>query len=431
MTGSQDMNFNLGPCPFPSPLKKAQEFFVTDDDQVLLASTLRELGAAGSDAPTFEMAGPREKIFFDPRKTRGGIVTCGGLCPGINDVIRSLVMTLSYAYGVPKILGFRYGYRGLSSAGKGSALELTPEKVKNIHEDGGTLLGSSRGPQDVWEMVDTLVEFGVNLLFAVGGDGTLKGASAIAEEIARRGLEIAVIGIPKTIDNDLEWVTQSFGFNTAVEEARKAITAAHAEAIGALNGIGLVKLMGRHAGSIAAQAVLASGDANFCLVPEVPFRLEGKGGFLQALEERLRHKRHAVIVVAEGAGQDLMEKSGERQRDASGNVRLKDIGDFLQEHIVRFLKERKLEMTLKYIDPSYIIRSLPANAFDSGFCLVLGQQAVHAAMAGKTQIMIGHWNRHFTHVPLEMATKRRRQLDEKTWQRVLEATGQPTSFFTD
>ena len=430
MTDIRKMPDQLGPCAYPNPLNKPQEFFVGDEDQVLLASTLRELKDADSNVPpAFEMAGPRLSIFFKPGETVCGIVTCGGLCPGINDVIRSLVMTLSYGYGVPRILGFRYGYWGLSSAGSESALELTPEKVKNIHEDGGTLLGSSRGPQDVSEMVESLVRLKVGILFVIGGDGTLRGASAIAEEVRRRDLSIGVIGIPKTIDNDLAWVTRSFGFNTAVEEARRAITAAHAEAQGGLNGIGLVKLMGRHSGFIAAHAALASGDANFCLVPEFPFRLEGQGGFLQALEERLRHKRHAVIVLAEGAGQELMQDAGETERDRSGNLRLKDVGHFLQERITGYLKGRDLEMTLKYIDPSYIIRSLPANAFDSAFCLVLGQQAVHAGMAGRTAMMVGHWSQHFTHVPLEMATGRRRQLDGETWQRVLEATGQPASLF--
>ena len=421
----------LGPCQVHTPLLSPAGGFVEERDRVLLASTLKELEEDGREGPrTFEMAGPREMVFFDPAETSCGIVTCGGLCPGINDVIRSLVMTLSYGYGIRRILGFRYGYQGLSAAGADSAMELTPERVRHIHEDGGTLLGSSRGPQDVGEMVETLVRRRVNVLFVIGGDGTLRGAAAIAAEVERRGLAIAVVGIPKTIDNDLQWVTRSFGFTTAVEEARKAIAAAHAEALGALNGIGLVKLMGRHSGFIAAHAVLASGDANFCLVPESSFRLEGEGGLLQALEERLRHKRHAVVVVAEGAGQELMAGDGEAQRDASGNIRLQDIGPFLQQRIVRGLKERGLETPLKYIDPSYTIRSLPANALDSAFCLVLGQHAAHAGMAGRTAIMVGHWGRHFTHVPLAMATGRRRQLDCETWQRVLEATGQPATLFT-
>ena len=422
---------SLGARSFPAPGAKTSRLFVDEEERVLLAYTTRQLPAIGGEPPAgFEKAGPRFKLFFDPERLACGIVTCGGLCPGINDVIRSIVMTLTYHYGVERIFGFRYGFEGLSSHPSAPPLELVPEQLKHIHEHGGTLLGSSRGPQDVGEMVDTLVRMKIGILFVIGGDGTLKGGAAISGEIGRRGLPIAVVGIPKTIDNDLRWVTRSFGFTTAVEEARRAISAAHTEALGANNGIGLVKLMGRHSGFIAAHACLASGDANFCLLPEVPFQLEGEGGLLQALEHRLRLKRHAVIVVAEGAGQELIRQESGEERDASGNIRLKDIGPFLKERILGHFREKNLEATLKYIDPSYIIRSLPANAEDSAFCLVLGQHAVHAGMAGKTALMVGHWNSHFTLVPLDLVTKERRRIDPdgELWQRVLEATGQRSYF---
>lgn len=278
-------------------------------------------------------------------------------------------------------------------------------------------------------MVDTLMAHRVSVLFAIGGDGTLRGASALHAEIARRGLTIGVIGVPKTIDNDLEWIDRSFGFATAVDEAQRTLVAAHQEARGAWNGIGLVKLMGREAGFIAAHATLANCDVNFCLVPEVPFALEGRNGFLRALERRLDEKHHAVIVVAEGAGQQLIQQAGDVQRDESGNIRLKDIGVFLKDHMGRYLKERKGRSTIKYIDPSYSIRSLPANSIDAEFCLVLGQHAVHAGMAGRTNIIVGYWNQRFTHVPIPLVVSARRQLDPSgdTWQRVLEATGQPQS----
>ncbi|GIX49434.1 MAG: ATP-dependent 6-phosphofructokinase [Candidatus Tectimicrobiota bacterium] len=420
----------LGPCRIPSPLQG--ERFVDEARRVLVCTDTQQLAPylkAGVQPPAFELAGPRAQIFFRPETLTCGIVTCGGLCPGLNNVIRSLVLSLTYAYGVRRILGFRYGYAGLASKSGYAPLVLTPEVVDTIHEQGGTLLGTSRGPQDVADMVDTLVRWDVGVLFAIGGDGTLRGAAALSQEIARRGLKIGVVGIPKTIDNDLEWIERSFGFATAVEEARRVIVGAHAEARGAWNGIGLVKLMGRHSGFIAAHASLANSDVNFCLVPEVPFTLEGEGGFLQALERRLERKHHAVVVVAEGAGQELLQDPARVERDPSGNIRLKDIGAYLRDEIVRYFARRQLPVTVKYIDPSYTIRSLPANSLDAEYCLLLGQHAVHAGLAGRTNLVVGYWNQHFTHVPIALAVARRKQLDPQgeTWQRVLEATGQPAS----
>jgi 6-phosphofructokinase 1 len=381
---------------------------------------------AGEDTPSFEIAGRRAALFFDPREVTAGIVTCGGLCPGQNAVIRSIVLTAAWSYGVQEVLGFRYGYGGLGRHPLADPIVLDKTRVENLHLEGGTLLASSRGAPSAAEMVDSLQQRGVNMLFAIGGDGTLRGASAIAAEIAQRKLPIAIIGIPKTIDNDIQWIDQSFGFRTAVEEAQRAIHAAHTEARGAWNGIGLVKLMGRHSGFIASHACLANADANFCLIPEVPFTLEGRGGFLEALEERLHSRHHAVVVVAEGAGQELLERSGD-QRDASGNKKLEDIGLFLKDRMQSYFKQRDVSTTIKYIDPSYIVRSLPANASDSKLCLILGQNAMHAAMAGRTDMVIGYWHQHFTHVPIPLAVGGRKQveLDGDTWQAVLASTGQP------
>jgi 6-phosphofructokinase 1 len=339
--------------------------FVSEEDHVLRDSNLREIErfqAENQNPPCFEMAGPRGKIYFDPSKLKCGIVTCGGLCPGVNDVIRAIVLGLFHHYGVKTVFGFRYGYEGLTHHHGHTSMELTPEVVEDIHKKGGTILGSSRGPQDVSEMVDTLERMNLGLLFAMGGDGTLRGAQAISEEIGRRGMKIGVIGIPKTIDNDISYVDASFGFETAVAESRTAVYSAHTEATGARNGIGLVKLMGRHAGFIASYAALANNDVNFCLVPEVHFSLKA---FLKALKERLEMRGHAVIVVGEGAGQDLMAETG--QVDASGNVRLGDIGIFLKDQINAYFKEAGTEVNLKYIDPSYTIRSMPANPHDSAF----------------------------------------------------------------
>ncbi len=422
----------LGACRVPSPLGVQGGRFVEEANRVLACSDvfgLQSFLQAQQPPPSFEPAGPRSQVFFDSQSLICGIVTCGGLCPGVNNVIRSIVLTLYYGYGVKRVLGYRYGYAGLSSKSGFAPLELTPQAVENIHRQGGTVLGSSRGPQDVGEMVDTLTAHRVGVLFLIGGDGTFRGGAALHAEMARRGAQIGVLGVPKTIDNDLEWIERSFGFATAVDEAQRVILGAHQEARGAWNGIGLVKLMGREAGLIAAHATLASSDVNFCLVPEVPFALEGEHGFLRALERRLNDKHHAVIVVAEGAGQHLIEEAGEVRRDESGNLRLKDVGVFLKDRMGRYLKERGLKATIKYIDPSYTIRSLPANSIDAEFCLVLGQQAVHAGLAGRTNMIVGFWNQRFTHVPIPLAVSVRRQLDPNgdTWERVLETTGQPRS----
>jgi 6-phosphofructokinase 1 len=404
--------------------------FVDDTCRILVSAAthdLRPFLEKGQLPPSFELAGPRAQLFFDPAQLTCGMVTCGGLCPGVNNVIRSIVLTLTYAYGVRRILGFRYGYAGLASQSSAAPLTLTPEVVDTIHEHGGTLLGTSRGPQDIRDMVDTLVAWNVGVLFTIGGDGTFRGAQALSQEIHRRGLQIGVIGVPKTIDNDLDWVERSFGFATAVEEARRVMVGAHAEARGAWNGIGLVKLMGRHAGFIAAHASLANSDVNFCLVPEVPFCLHGESGFLQAVAQRLAHKHHAVIVVAEGAGQDLLQDPAHVRRDASGNLRLLDIGVFLRDQLQQYFAQQGPEITIKYIDPSYTIRSLPANAVDAEYCLLLGQHAVHAGLAGRTEMTVSYWNQHFTHVPMALAAVRCKQLDPhgEVWQGALEATGQP------
>jgi len=413
----------LGECRIPSPMTDIE--FVREEDHVIYHHNLKDIEAflkAGKEAPHFEMAGPREKIYFDPSKLKCGIVTCGGICPGLNDVIRAIVLGLYHNYGVKNVFGFRYGYEGLTYRHGHEPMELTPDKVEDIHLKGGTILGSSRGPQDVLEMVDTLERMNVGMLFTIGGDGTLRGAQSISEEIGRRGLKISVIGIPKTIDNDISCVEQSFGFETAVSEATESIYSAHTEAAGARNGIGLVKLMGRHSGFIAAFASLANNEVNFCLVPEVPFTLKV---FMEALKTRLELRGHAVIVVGEGAGQDMMEQTG--QQDASGNIRLGDIGVLLRDEIKSFFKKNDIEVVLKYIDPSYTIRSLAANPHDSSFCLLLGHNAVHAGMAGCTNMLIGFWKNQFTHVPIPLAVSTRKQIKPKgnLWRNVLTCTGQP------
>ncbi|NLF97846.1 MAG: ATP-dependent 6-phosphofructokinase [Candidatus Riflebacteria bacterium] len=423
----------LGKPTIDSPLKLSKidgDFltnYVEDHERILFNNSLCAVKAeiAGGQEPlSFEKAGPRDKIFFDPSRTRAGIVTCGGLCPGINDVIRGLVMQMHFWYGVKNIYGFRYGYLGMVKESGLQPMVLDPDVVSEIHEKGGTILGSSRGPQDVGLMVDRLMDYNINILFCIGGDGTLRGAQEIYEEITRRGLAISVIGIPKTIDNDIGFIEKTFGFETAFTHAVDSIRTAHVEARGYQNGVGLVKLMGRQSGYITANASIASQDVNFCLIPEIPIDLDGENGFYKHLLDRIQRKNHAVIVVAEGLGDRFCAMD---EKDVSGNRKSGDIGVFLREGIARYFKERKVPVSLKYIDPSYIIRSSCAIPSDSIFCNQLAQNAVHAGMAGKTGVLVGLWNNSFTHVPIDIAIRNRKFIDPESmfWLNVLESTGQP------
>ncbi len=424
----------LGEAKILSPLKRraipgaSEKLFVSDRERIIVDVQLDRFEAMEGKAGgmiSFDQAGPREKIYFDPSKLKCAIATCGGLCPGLNDIIRSIVLELYHIYHVKSIYGIRHGLQGFIPDYEHDMLTLNPETVAGIQNKGGSILGSSRGTQDIGTIVDCLERMNIGILFMVGGDGTLMASKKICEEIEKRNLKISVIGIPKTIDNDIYLVSRSFGFDTAVDIATLAIKGAHNEAEAYPYGIGLIKLMGRHSGFLAATAALAQQDANFVLIPEVDFSLNGKSGFLQALENRLIQRKHAVVIVAEGAGQSLFEDV-EKQYDPSGNIVLQDIGLFLKDKITQWFKEKNIPISLKYIDPSYIIRSLPANANDSVFCGFLGRDAVHAGMAGKTKLLISFWNNHYVHVPMDASAGKRKHLNpnDRLWQSVLEATGQ-------
>ena len=373
-----------------------------------------------------ECAGPREHIYFTPKHVHAGIVSCGGLCPGINDVIRAVVRCLWHRYGVRRISGIRYGYKGFLPESHFDFLQLDPDVVDDIHKLGGTFLGSARGGgREVSQIVDTLERTNINMLFTIGGDGTQHGTLDIAEEIDKRKLKSALVGIPKTVDNDFALLDRSFGFNTAVQKAVEVVTAAHMEAVSAINGVGLVKVMGRDSGFIAACTALASHEVNFVLIPEVPFNLEGYNGFLNHLEQRLKNRKHAVIVVAEGALQDMLIK--EKKTDAGGNVKMVDVGPYLKDRINSHFEQKGLEINLKYIDPSYAIRSAPANPDDSIYCERLGNAAAHAAMSGKTKLIIGLVNNEFVHLPIKMVITHRAKVDPESalWRDTLDATHQP------
>lgn len=419
----------LGPCKINSPIQMDKDNtgkyadYISEGDSVFLFVEKEKANNMIVDA-----AGPREKIYFNPKHVHAAIATCGGICPGLNNIIRSVVRGLWYGYGVRRISGVQFGYRGLLQDSPFPFIELNPDLVDDIQEKGGTILGSARGGgQQVEEIVDTLVRQNINILFTVGGDGTLRGALDIQEEIEKRGLKISVVGIPKTIDNDLMYMQTSFGVNTAVSKAREVVRSAHVEAKNAINGIGLVKVMGREAGFIAAQTSLAQSDVNFCLIPENPFDIDGENGFLKHLEKRILTRGHAVVLVAEGAGQELLPSTG--KQDLSGNTVFADIGLFLKEKIKNHFKDKEIETNIKYIDPSYIIRSVPAGGYDAIFCARLGAHAVHAAMSGFTAVVVALMHHNYVHLPIKLVTGKRNRVDVtgSLWRDVLENTRQPHS----
>ncbi len=427
----------LGACKVPSPLKKLHKDqdciikFTRDEEKILFypKSPMIEHYRETAEAPKMELAGPRSDIYFDPSRCKAAIVTCGGLCPGINSVIRGIVMELFYRYGVRDIRGIRYGYQGFIPDYALEPLQLTPESVKDIHTLGGTFLGTSRGQQDVGRIVDFLGKNGINLLFIIGGDGTLRGALEISETARVRNLEVSIIGIPKTIDNDILYIDQSFGFQTAFSEAVRAIVSANTEAVSAPDCVGLVKVMGRDSGFIACAAALAMSDVNYVFIPEVPFDLDGPRGFLEHLRARMEKRRHAVVLVAEGAGQNFF-KGANADHDASGNVKYRDIGLYFKDRIASYFKSLNKEVNIKYIDPSYMVRSIPPNALDSIYSLMLAQNAVHAAMSGRTEMVVGLRHNELVHLPMTLIAKGRKRVDpkDKLWFSVLEATGQPAQF---
>jgi len=427
----------LGKRKVPSPIKMSTEEgdsfanYVSDKEKVLY-----HIEGIVDDNPQIcfdtnqllEKAGPREKIYFTPQHVHAAIVTCGGLCPGLNNVIRAVVRCLWYRYKIRRITGIQNGYRGFLPETGFKPIELDPEIVDDIQTKGGTILKSARGGGDrVEEIADAIEKMNISMLFTIGGDGTQRGALEVAEELESRGLRISIIGIPKTIDNDLSFIQRSFGFDTAVTEAVDAVSAAHTEAHDTINGIGLVKVMGRESGFIAAHTALAMGDVNFCLIPESEFDLDGENGLFVHLKRRLLDRNHAVILAAEGAGRNHIGETGEIDR--SGNTRLMDIGFFLKERLKEHFAEEGMEVNIKYIDPSYMIRSAPANPNDSIYCARLGAHAVHAAVAGKTKTLISLVHDQFVHVPMRVAVSKRRYVDLEgnLWRDVLENTRQPVS----
>ncbi|XP_037474293.1 ATP-dependent 6-phosphofructokinase 3-like [Triticum dicoccoides] len=181
---------------------------------------------------------------------------------------------------------------------------------------------------------------------------------------------------------------------------------------------------------IAMYATLASRDVHdCCLIPESPFYMDGEGGLLQYVERRLKENKHMVIVVAEGAGQDIIAKSipTSDQQDASGNKLLLDIGLWLTHKIKDHFKSKKMEMTIKYIDPTYMIRAIPSNATDNVYCTLLAHSAIHGAMAGYSFTIVMVNGRH-AYIPFYRVTSTRNKvkITDRMWARLLSPTNQPS-----
>ncbi|XP_042396037.1 ATP-dependent 6-phosphofructokinase 5, chloroplastic-like [Zingiber officinale] len=414
-------------------LKDKSDGYVHDDDRALLkVLKFASPSSAGAECidpdcswveQWVQRAGPRKEIYYEPVEVKAAIVTCGGLCPGLNDVIRQIVLTLE-KYGVKNIVGIQYGFRGFCDQSL-RELPLSHQVVQNINLAGGSLLGVSRGGPSVSAIVDSIKAKAIDMVFVLGGNGTHAGAYAIHNECRKRKMKVTIIGVPKTIDNDIQLMDKTFGFDTAVEEAQRAINSAYIEAHSAYHGIGIVKLMGRSCGFIAMHASLSSGQIDICLIPEVPFKLEGPNGVLQHLEHLIRTNGSAVICVAEGAGQEFLSKSN--ATDASGNAMLGDIGVYMQQQIKMHFKNIGLPADIKYIDPTYMVRACRANASDAILCTLLGQNAVHGAFAGFSGITTGVCNTHHVYLPIPEVIRFPKSVNpnSRMWHRCLTSTGQP------
>ncbi|CAD6240244.1 unnamed protein product [Miscanthus lutarioriparius] len=391
---------------YPNPLQDnpaysvVKQYFVNPDDTVTQKIVVHKTSARGTH---FRRAGPRQRVYFQSDEVNAAIVTCGGLCPGLNTVIRELVCGLYDMYGVTSVVGIEGGYKGFYSK---NTVPLTPKSVNDIHKRGGTILGTSRGGHDTAKIVDCLQDRGINQVYIIGGDGTQKGASVIYEEVRRRGLKCSVVGIPKTIDNDIAVIDKSFGFDTAVEEAQ------------------------RRSMLLMLRLRVQRMALDCCLIPESPFYLERKGGLLEFIEKRLKDNGHMVIVVAEGAGQDLIAKSMNFMdtQDASGNKLLLDVGLWLSQKIKdHFKKKPSFPITLKYIDPTYMIRAVKSNASDNVYCTLLAHSALHGAMAGYTGFTVAPVNGRHAYIPFYRITEKQNKvvITDRMWARVLCSTNQP------
>ena len=367
--------------------------------------------------------GPRFHIALDNLRVKACIMTCGGLCPGLNVVIRELVMALRYNYGVAEIYGIKWGFLGFTQ--KECWIKLEPEDVKHIHLLGGTVLGTSRRGFDGEEISKQLIKNNVNMVFFIGGDGTHRGIKELSKILKEKKKKIILVGIPKSIDNDMPIIDKSFGLESVVQESVRTIRAANVEANCNLNGIGLVKLFGRSSGFVAMLSTLAARDVNICLIPEIPFNLYGENGLLDFIFQRMQVKEHCVIVVSDGA------RFSVKDYKTSNGRPVEDIGLVIKKEIIEKSEELGIEVNLKYMDPTYVVRAVPANEYDCNLCAKLAESAVHCAFAGFTNFSVGMINNKPCMIPLEKMcgkSERKVEFNSDDYLMLLASTGQPSFY---
>ncbi len=353
-------------------------------------------------------------------------MSCGGLCPGINVVIRELVMALRYNYGVAEIYGIKWGFFGFTK--KDCWVKLNPEDVKEIHLLGGTVLGTSRSGFDGEEISKHLIKNNVNMVFFIGGDGTHRGIKELSKILKEKKKKIVLVGIPKSIDNDMPIIDKSFGLESAIQESVRTIRAANVEANCNLNGIGLVKLFGRSSGFVAMLSTLAARDVNICLIPEIPFNLYGENGLLDFIFQRIQIKEHCVIVVSDGA------RFSVKDYKTTNGKPVEDIGIVIKKEIIKKSEELGIEVNLKYMDPTYVVRAVPANEYDCNLCAKLAESAVHCAFAGFTNFSVGMINNKPCMIPLEKMcgkSERKVEFNSDDYLMLLASTGQPSFYPQD
>ena len=397
--------------------------YVTETDRVLLDDTLgvakRRSAGTPAELPAFNPGGPREKLYFEPSTVTAAIVTCGGLCPGLNNVVRALVLQLANAYGVKSILGFRNGYSGLTDTS--APLALTPELVRDIHNRGGTILGTSRGGQEPAAMVDTLARHRVDMLFVIGGDGSLRGAQKIAAKpppatAARRGGHPEDHRQRHSVDRPELRLPDRVRPRRRVDPRRAHRGRVHRRRRGTGQADGPAQRLHRLLCDTRQPRSRLRPDPRSLLparqLPALPAQARRSAG----ARSRGRRRGRRAGAVPRSA-----------ETDASGNARLGDIGALLRERVTAHFAQHGTPLSLRYVDPGYAIRSVPANAFDAVYCARLAQAAVHAGMAGFTSMVVARWHGRFIHLPIALATATRNQVDPHgdLWMSVLEATGQP------
>ncbi len=328
---------------------------------------------------------------------RVGVLTGGGDCPGLNAVIRALVRRGTQEFGL-EFVGFRDGWRGPL---EGDTVPLDVQAVRGILPRGGTILGSSRtnpladtasagGRSGVGRIRDNLSGLGVDALVAIGGEDTLGVATRL------HGEGVQVVGVPKTIDNDLGATDYTFGFDTAVNIAMEAIDRLHTTAESHHRAL-ICEVMGRHAGWIALHAGLAGG-ANVILIPEKPFNIEKVCAYV---EHRFQTRYAPIIVVSEGAQPEEDDiQLADQRLDAFGHVRLGGIGQLLADEI-----EKRTGKEARYTVLGHIQRGGTPTAYDRVLATRFGVHAIGAVHDGDFGTMVALRGTDIVRVPLADATR--------------------------